>query len=287
MRVGDGTSRSGRLLLALAVVHPAPSVINAGLVAALASIAGGSLATAALLAAAMLGFQFSIGALNDIADAEADRVGKPRKPIPSGRVAIASALAIVVLGAAGGLVVSATFGFEVLVLGLLGYACGVAYDVAMRRWGLGWLCYAAAFPLLLTWTWVAAAASLPPGWPFLLPVAALAGPALHLANSLVDAGSDERTGRPSLAVQLGPRRARRTLAVLMAAILVLAWATLGPISTAPTLAVAAGLVASAAIFLGVALSWRTEARSLEAGWLSQAVGLAIMSAAWLASISAT
>ena len=99
----------------------------------------------------------------------------------------------------------------------------------MRRVGLGWLCFAAALPLLLAWTWLAAAGTLPPGWPFLLPLAALAGPALHLANSLVDVGVDVRTGRPSLATRLGPRSAKVALAILMATILVLAWATLASV----------------------------------------------------------
>ena len=57
-------------------------------------------------------------------------------------------------------------------------------------------------------------------------LAALAGPAIHLANSLVDVGSDERVGRPSLATQLGPSSARKMLAIPTATIVVLAWATL-------------------------------------------------------------
>jgi 4-hydroxybenzoate polyprenyltransferase len=265
------------------VVHPVPSALNAVLVAILALIAGGGRSVAVGLAIAMLGFQFSIGALNDVADVEADRLWKPRKPIPAGLIPIKFASTFVVLGAVVGLSISASFGIVVLILGASGWVSGVAYDVVMRRLGLGWLCFAAAFPLMLAWTWLAAAGSLPPGWPFLLPLAALAGPAIHLANSLVDVDSDEGAGRPSLATQLGPRHARATLAILMAIILVLAWATLASIEAASSLALGAALVATATTVLGVALSWQDARGAREAGWLLQAVGLATMAAAWLAS----
>jgi 4-hydroxybenzoate polyprenyltransferase len=280
------TSAPPRVLLALAIVHPVPSTINATLVASLAVVAGGSVATAVLLAMAMLGFQFSIGALNDIVDAAADRRGRRHKPIPTGVISTRTAGAAVLLGAAAGIVISASFGLLVLSLGLGGYACGVAYDVVMRRRGLGWLCFAAAFPLLLAWTWIAAAATLPPGWPFLLPVAALAGPALHLANSLVDVGTDRHTDRHSLATQLGVERARRTLATLMAAIVGLVWTTLWSLATVPPLAGLSGVCATVAIAIGVGLSWQRSSRAREIGWLLQAVGLSALAAAWLATMVA-
>ncbi len=214
--------RGRHVLLALTIVHPVPSAINAGLVAVVAGIAGAEPRTAALLAAAMLGFQSSIGALNDVVDADTDRLHKPRKPIPAGLVPVWLALALVGLGAAVGLGISASLGMAVFVLGVLGYATGVAYDLVLRRLGLGWLGFAAAFPLLLAWTWVGAAGVAPPGWPLLLSVAALAGPTIHLANSLADVDADEHVGRRSLATRLGPRRSEWVLAALMATVLVLA-----------------------------------------------------------------
>jgi 4-hydroxybenzoate polyprenyltransferase len=272
------------VLRALAVVHPVPSALNAVLVGTLVLIAGGERSVAGVLALAMLGFQFSIGALNDIVDVEADRPWKPRKPIPGGLIPTESAVAIVVLGALVGLGISASFGIAVLVLGAAGYASGVAYDMVMRRVGLGWMCFAVAFPLLLAWTWLAAAGTLPPGWPILLPLAALAGPALHLANSLVDVESDARAGRTSLATWLGPRSARVALAILMAIILVLTWATLASVGTSSSLALAVAVVATATTALGVGFSWQESRRAREAGWLLQAMGLAAVAAAWLATI---
>jgi 4-hydroxybenzoate polyprenyltransferase len=182
--------------------------------------------------------------------------------------------------------ISATFGITVAILGALGYGSGVAYDVLMRRRGLGWLCFAAAFPLLLMWTWVAAAGSLPPGWPFLLPMAALAGPSLHLANSLVDIDADARTGRRSLATWLGPDRARSVLTILMSAILALAWAMILLMGSVSSVTVAAGSIATIAIAAGVGLSWQERTTLREAGWLLQATGLGTMAVAWLASMAA-
>ena len=96
--------RAKRALLALTVVHPVPSLLNAGLVATIALIAGAAGPVAASLAIAMLGFQFSIGALNDVADAESDRVRKPRKPVPAGIMPVELAILISVLGAVVGFV---------------------------------------------------------------------------------------------------------------------------------------------------------------------------------------
>lgn len=278
-------SRGRRALLALAVVHPVPSVLNAVLVASLALVAGATPWVAAVLAGGMLGFQTSIGALNDIADVEADRPWKPTKPIPAGLVARRVAAAVVVLGAGIGLGISAAFGLAVLVVGVLGYATGVAYDLLMRARGLGWLCFAAALPLMLVWAWLAAAGTLPPAWPFLLPLAALAGPALHLANSLVDLDADASTGRRSLATWLGPHRARATLAIAMAGIIVLAWATFASVGEPTGPALAAMLVATALNVVGVALSSQEAPKAREAGWLLQAAGLAAMAVAWLMSIA--
>ena len=277
--------RGWTVLRALAVVHPVPSVLNAVLVAILALIAGAGPSVAGTLALAMLGFQFSIGALNDVVDVEVDRPWKPHKPIPAGLVPLELGAAVVVLGAVIGLGISATFGLDVLVVGAAGYVSGVAYDVAMRSRGLGWLCFAAALPLMLVWSWLAAAGTLPPGWPFLLPLAALAGPALHLANSLVDLESDARSGRPSLATRLGPRGARSVLALLETTIVVLAWTTIVSIGAASGGILIMAAVATVVAALGVAFSWQEPTRARETGWLLQAVALATMAAAWLAAMA--
>ena len=267
-------------------MHPLPSAINAGLVFGLALVAGSEAPVAVVLGVAMFGYQASIGSLNDLVDADRDRQAKPGSPIPAGLVSRRLAMGIAIVGGALGTAVSAAFGAAVLAAGSAGYGCGLAYDLFMRRWGWGWLCFALALPLLLVWTWLAAAGSLPRAWPILLPVAALAGPTLHLANSLADADEDRRSGTRSLTVALGVERAQRLLAALVTTVYLLAWVTLAwlaPLSvTAAVTAVGATLLAG----LGVTLSRRTDSRAREAGWLVQAVGLAVLAVAWASSVEA-
>lgn len=274
-----------RMLGALAVVHPLPSAINAGLVAALAIVAGADVAVAALLAIGMLGYQVSIGALNDLVDTDRDREVKPGSPIPAGLVARRSAVRIVIVGGAVGSAISAGFGAAVLAVGMAGYASGLAYDLFMRRLGWGWLCFSVAIPLLLFWTWLAAAGSLPPTWPVLLPLAALAGPALHVSNSLVDIDGDRDAGTRSLATQLGLERARLALAALVVTIYVLAWTTLTSLSAPAVLAAVTAIVATLMGALGVVLSWRPNRWAREVGWLSLAMGLALLAVAWASSVA--
>jgi 1,4-dihydroxy-2-naphthoate octaprenyltransferase len=127
---------------------------------------------------------------------------------------------------------------------------------------------------------------LPPGWPLLLPIAAIAGPAIHLANSLVDVEADARTGSASLATRLGQPRAQRVLALSTAIIYVLAWASLVIVVPPPGVALAMAVMATLMAGFGVALSWQLGSRSREAGWLLQSGGLALMSLAWVTSVAA-
>ncbi len=269
-----------RAVLGLRVIHPLPSALNVALVMTLALVAAAPPSQVTLLGLAMLGFQASIGALNDVVDLEHDRPAKATKPIPAGFIGRRTALAMAAVGAAAGLAISASFGPEVLLLGAAGYGCGLAYDLVMRRQGLGWICYAGAFPLLLAWTWMAAAGSLPPGWPLLLPLAALAGPTIHLANSLVDVEADRRAGLTSLATSLGEDRAPLVLTILNGIIYGLAWTILLGRPALPAAALVAAALATFCAALGVSLSWRSTRMERELGWLLQAAGIALLAVAW-------
>jgi 4-hydroxybenzoate polyprenyltransferase len=262
-----------------------PSLINAVVVAAIALVAGGEVRDAALLALAMLGFQASVGTTNDIVDLDHDRVARPGRPLVVGLIDTRTAIAIALAGAVVGLAISATFGGPVLLAGAAGLACGLAYDLWLRARGLGWICYAVAFPLLLCWTWLAVTGSFPPDPALLLPLAALAGPTIHLANGLADVEGDAATGAPGLAARLGPGRARIALAVMTGIVHALAWAVL-LIGPAPSdVALGAAAFASATAALGVAGSWRPDPRSRELGWLLQAVAIGILAVACLATLS--
>jgi 4-hydroxybenzoate polyprenyltransferase len=274
-----------RLLLAGRIVHPVPSLLNALVVGAIALVAGAAPGQASALAVAMLGFQASIGAINDVVDVEHDRVARPDRPLVAGVVDAREAVAVALVGGAFGLVISAANGLPVLVVGAAGYACGLAYDLWLRGRGLGWACYAAAFPLLLCWTWLASTGSLPPGSALLLPVAALAGPTIHLANGLADLDADEATGVVGLAGHLGPRRAPIALAALTTVVHALAWSVLLLGTAQLDVALAAASAASIAAALGVAGSWQPDPRARELGWLLQAVAMAALAVACLATLA--
>src|SRR4051812_22454425 len=205
-------------LRALRVLHPFPSAANAVLVAVLFTLAGGVAADALVLAVGMLGLQFCIGATNDLVDSDLDAGRKPGKPIPAGWISRRLATAVAVGCGAVGLVVYGRFGLVALAFGVAMLAIGLAYDVWLKRAGLGWACFALAFPLLPTSTWYIAAGTLPPRPALLLTVAALAGPALSISNGLVDLERDASAGVPGIAVRLGRARALGILAVLLAVI---------------------------------------------------------------------
>lgn len=280
-RAAESLRRAARGIL---VLHPLPSALVAAAAAALAAVAGAPASEIILLALGMLGFQVSIGALNDLVDVERDRLDRSDKPIPAGIVSRRSAAVAAVAGASLGLAVSAWFGPTVLAVGIIGLGCGYAYDLAARRTGLGWIAFAVALPALLVWTWLAAAGTLPPGWEVLLPLAALAGPAVHLANSMADVDADRRSGAASLATRLGPRRSRIALVAISAVIWILAalgLLLLGTVSPAAWLTLSAAMVLAAT---GVLLStWQRTATSA-AGWMLGALALAVLAVAWVASV---
>ncbi len=273
---------AGRLRV-LAVLHPFPSALNAILVAGLFRLAGGDPVRGIQLGLGMLGIQFAIGALNDVADAEADAVTKRSKPIAAGLLSRSTALRVGVVCAAFGLAVYATFGGLALVLGAGMLGIGLAYDFGLKRRGLGWLCWAAAFPLLPLSTWLAATGALPPRPEILLPVAALAGPALQLANGLVDLERDRDNGIPAPVVRLGRQNSIRLLACLVGLVYGLAWLSLAG-RPAVAAAYAAAALGSAFAVIGVLLSSTEAPARRERGWQAQAVGIVLLAAGWVAAV---
>lgn len=277
-----------RGLAALRVVHPFPSLLNAALVAAVAGLAlfRGSVATATAvvvagsLALAMLGLQFCIGAVNDVLDAPLDALTKPAKPIPRGLVRRRTAIAIALAAGGGGLLVAAAFGPAVLLMALVMLGAGLVYDAWLKPTAFAWLCYSVAFPILPVYAWYAAAGSLPPHWQVLLPVAALAGPGLQLANGLVDLEGDRTAGLVTLGVRLGRRRAVAAMAAVIVVIYALAWWTLGFAYGGP-LALTFVALATALALVGLALSARPQQQLREAGWQAQCLALALLGVGWL------
>jgi len=276
--------RPERVPDAIWLVHPFPSILNAVLVFGLFLLAGGALGPGLVLATGMLGLQFAIGAVNDLADQADDAATKRAKPLVQGAVSRRSAVAVAVGCAVIGLLVYAAFGPLMLLLGAAMLACGLAYDLGLKRRGLGWLCWAVAFPLLPLSTWLAATGSAPPRAALLLPIAALAGPTLQLANGLVDLERDAASGIPAPAVRLGRRRAWLVLAALTLVIHCLAWATILAGGGAPAVSLLALAAASAVAVAGLVLSSHDEIALRERGWQAQAVAIALLAAGWVAAV---
>ena len=264
----------------LRLVHPFPSFVNAALVTALSMLAGASESRSLLLGVGMLGLQFCIGIVNDLADAELDGRTKPWKPVPSGLVSRRAATVAAVASGGGGLLAAALAGPVPLLLAGLMLGAGLLYDLYLKPTSWAWLCFAVAFPLLPVYAWYGAAGTLPPRAELLLPLAALAAPALQLSNGLADIDSDRRGGIETLATRLGRRRAVATIAAILLFLHAIAWATL---AGAPMTAMAVGAAATTMAVAGLALTAGRDNRWRQAGWTAQAVSLALLGFGWLAA----
>src|SRR5690242_8463400 len=122
-------SRSRRAVWAIVrVVHPFPSMVVACLTAALVVLADHDAAvpTVVALSLGMLCYQFSIGVTNDIADARADAVAKPWKPIASGLITRRAGIALATGLWAAGVALTASQGLLAVWLGALAASCGIA-----------------------------------------------------------------------------------------------------------------------------------------------------------------
>jgi 4-hydroxybenzoate polyprenyltransferase len=194
----------------------------------------------------------------------------------------------VAAGAGVGVVGSLALGPATLLVGLLGYALGVAYDLRLKGTAWGWLCLALALPLVPVYAWLGVDAGLPPTVGMLFLLGGLAGVELAIANGLVDAPADGRIGRRGIAIRLGPEGARVVMAAAAAGVLGLAWLLLfGPGMGAgppPSGALVLALLVGTLILVGgVAMSLRRDPAWSWRGWQVQAFGVAVVALVWLAS----
>lgn len=270
------------LASALRLVHPFPSLLNSALVFGLATLAGGGVQRATVLAAGMLGLQFCIGTLNDLFDESVDRAAKPWKPIAAGIVSRRAARAVAIAAGGGGLLLAATAGLPAALMAAAMLACGIVYDAWLKPTAWAWLCFSVAFAILPVYAWYGAIAQLPPRPEFLEPLAALAGPVIQLSNGLADLERDSRAGLATLATRLGQRRALLVIALLLAMIHGLAWLTLAG-TTAAALAPVAG--ASALALVGLWLSAARQPARRELGWMLQAGAVALLGLGWASAIA--
>lgn len=285
------TSEPGRISASRVVgwvrlTHPFPSVLD-GLVSGLvAGLAGGSPGLAVRIGVAMTLLQLGIGTVNDLVDARLDAGLKLGKPIPAGLVGPRSARFAAVALFGGGVLLAATVSTLSGALAGVVIAIGLAYDLRLKGTAWSWLPFAVGIPILPIFGWVGVTGSLVPAFAVIVPAAVAAGAALAIGNALVDFERDEVAGSSSIAVALGRGRASRVATVLLVAVAsaALVTATLAALGPGQIAAIAvAGAVPAIAAFRS---SFRTPDER-ERAWQTEAVGLAVLAALWLAAVIGT
>ncbi|MGX8910187.1 UbiA family prenyltransferase [Streptomyces netropsis] len=255
---GQTAGRTGRPVLALvASCHPGPSVAVTVLVTVLAGTAGHSAGGCALLAAAVLTGQLSVGWCNDAFDARRDAAAGRPKPVATGAVspqtvwtAAHTALVLCVpLSLMCGLLAGAVH--------LAGVGAAWAYNLRLKATMWSWLPYAAGFASLPAFVTLSSGAHAWPPW-WVVVAGALLGVGAHLADTVPDIRSDLTVGVRGLPHRLGTSGTRRVLPVpLVAATAALALGPPGPLPAAGAVALATAVATALA---GAALS-RTHAKA--------------------------
>ena len=200
--------RAGRRGTARALVqaaHAGPSIAVSTASALLALAADVAFATGALVVAAVLAGQLSVGWSNDLADRGRDaRSARADKPLATGAVATRTvglacgiaAVACLVLSFACGLLPGAVH------VGLVTMAW--AYNLGLKKTVWSWVPYAVAFGGLPVFVGHVDGATPFPWW---VPTAgALLGVGAHFVNVVPDLADDAATGVRGLPHRLGARR---------------------------------------------------------------------------------
>ncbi len=274
------------LLATIRIIHPFPTLLNVAATAGLAFVAargapGASTLVRMLLL--MLCAQSAIGVTNDYFDRDLDAQTKPWKPVAAGLVTPAHAriLALVLIVVTIGL--AATLGLAGFALALVGLAAGLVYDARLKRTLFSAIPYMVAIPTLPLWVWLTLGQRDPVLW-WLLPVGALLGLALHLANTLPDIDSDRSQAVIGLAHRLGPQRSMfvgwASFALALAVTLAIAPLVRYDVHTyLPAATAAAGLLAASVGMYAL----RRDSFALEFGFGALGLGSAILAVGWLAA----
>ncbi|MEX2373190.1 MAG: UbiA family prenyltransferase [Dehalococcoidia bacterium] len=264
---------------AVRVVHPFPSVLVALVTLALVPLADADapLRLYAVLGGGMLLFQAAIGTTNDIVDVQEDRTRKPWKPLARGDLSRRTAVVLAASLAVGGLLLTLALPPAAWAIGASGLAAGLAYDLWLKRTVLSWLPYSVALPLVPLWVYASTETWTPVLW-WALPLGALLGLSLHLANEAPDVATDGTTEDvPGLPGRLGERRSR-TLSLVLFALVAAAVAVLAARTSMP---LGVGSVVTAAVVLAAAAAPARFGRDGLFGVL--AVGAAVLAVAFLLS----
>jgi 4-hydroxybenzoate polyprenyltransferase len=238
-----------RPVLLVRAAHPGPAFAVTLLSGLLAWAAGLDAGRAALVVAAVLAGQLSIGWSNDLVDARRDRaVGRTDKPLAIGHLAERAVRAACAVAVVACVPLSLLCGWLAGLVHLACVAMGWAYNLGVKSTVLSWLPYAVAFGGLPVFVSLAGAPhDAPPWW---LPLAgALLGVGAHLVNVLPDLADDEATGVRGLPHRLGARGASTLAAVVLvgATVVLVVGAPLGSTAVAAAALVAVVVLALLAL----------------------------------------
>jgi 4-hydroxybenzoate polyprenyltransferase len=235
--------------------HPLPSLAVTGVAVLLGVGSGLDGPRMALLGAAVLTGQLSIGWSNDWVDAARDRAtGRTDKPAAIGIVPVRAVAMAALAALAATTVLSLLLGWLAGAALMLGVAAGWAYNLGLKATPWSGATYLLAFAALPVGVYAASPGEPWPPW-WVPVVSALLGFGAHFANVLPDLRADSETGVHGLPQRLGPRNG----VIVMAASLVMAAVVLG---TAP--AAASALYALTVLTAGTVLAAATAVAAVRA-----------------------
>ncbi|MFE3389000.1 UbiA family prenyltransferase [Streptomyces anulatus] len=269
-----GSGRRGRVAGLALACHPGPALAVTALGCALALGSGLGGPRSALVTAAVLTGQLSVGWCNDAYDARRDAdAGRRGKPAADGTVEARAVWAAAAVAFALCVPLSLACGALAGVVHLAAVAAAWLYNLRLKATALSLLPYVAGFGALPA----AVALSLPGGpWPrwWTVTAGALLGFAAHLADTLPDIATDRAAGIRGLPHRLGAKGTRLLLpAPLLGATAVLAFGPPGPVDAGGA---AALVLAGAAALAGPALGGRWRKAALAGAVAVAAVDLALL-----------
>jgi 4-hydroxybenzoate polyprenyltransferase len=231
--------------------HPAPALAVTTVATLLALAAGVPAGRVALVCAAVLAGQASIGWSNDWLDADRDRaVARADKPVVQGAVAPSRLRSAALIAVAVAVILSLLLGPVSGMLLLVLVASGWAYNAGLKRTAASVVPYVTGFGALPAGV-VAAAPGTPAAPWWLVTAGGALGAAAHLANVAPDLEDDLATGVRGLPHRLGARASAVAGALLLGgASLVLIFGPEGP----PTAAGWVGLVLAVPAVVTAALA---------------------------------
>ncbi|MFF9203865.1 UbiA family prenyltransferase [Streptomyces sp. NPDC014986] len=244
----------------LAAAHGGPALVVGAIAGLLALRSDLRPLDAAVVTAAVLTGQLTIGWGNDLRDLPRDRaVGRTDKPLVTGALPVAWAVRALVVTGLACLVLSALVGWRgALVNVVLGAGAGHAYNLGLKATRWSWVPYASAFGTLPS---VVTLAGPVPAWapPWATGAGAALGVGAHLLNTLPDLADDARTGVRGLPHRIGEHPSRVLAVVLLSAASLLA--ALGPAGPPPAWAWAALALVAALVALTSAAHGRVPFRA--------------------------